>query len=280
MLYTFYENFNPWFWDQGIRIVLILIGAFVVHKFGGIVTEKITRKAIKPDAFGSPEAEKKREDTLITVVTKTLQILIWIVAILMVLAEIGINIAPLLAGAGVAGIAIGFGAQALIKDVLGGLFIIMENQYRVGDVVKLNETAGSVEDITLRTTILRDLDGNVHHVPNGLITKTTNLSKEFSGVNLDIGVGYNSDIEKVERVVNQVGEQMAQNEKFRDAIIEAPKFLRLTDFADSAMIIKIVGKTKPLKQWEVTGELRKQLKIAFDREGIEIPFPQRVIHQK
>jgi small conductance mechanosensitive channel len=197
----------------------------------------------------------------------------------MLLSEVGVAVGPLLAAAGIAGIAVGFGGQYLIRDLITGMFIIVENQYRVGDVVCFDNTCGLVERITLRMSTLRDLDGTVHHVPHGEVKKVSNLSKYFSRVNLNIGVAYSSDLEKVIQVINSVGEEMAEDLNWKDMIIKPPQFLRVDDFADSAIIMKIVGDTKPLKQWDVTGELRKRLKVAFDKEGISIPFPQRVIHQ-
>jgi small conductance mechanosensitive channel len=197
----------------------------------------------------------------------------------MILQEIGIPIGPLLAGAGIIGIAVGFGGQYLIKDLISGFFIFMENQYRIGDVVSFNDTSGLVEDITLRITTLRDMDGTVHHIPHGEITKVSNMSKYFARVNLNIGISYNSDIEHVIRVVNQIGLEMSEDPIWKEAIINPPQFLRIDNFADSSIIIKIVGDTQPLKQWDVTGELRKRIKITFDKEKIEIPFPQLVVHQ-
>jgi len=197
----------------------------------------------------------------------------------MILQEIGIAVGPLLAAAGIAGIAFGFGGQYLIRDLITGTFIIMENQYRIGDVVCFDGTCGSVEDISMRMTTLRDLDGVVHHVPHGEIKKVSNLSKYFARINLDIGVSYNSNLEKVIKVINKVGEALAKDPEWRDDILKTPQFLRVNDFAESAIIVKIIGETKSLKQWAVTGELRKRLKMAFDKEKIEIPFPQRVVHQ-
>jgi small-conductance mechanosensitive channel len=197
----------------------------------------------------------------------------------MILQEAGIKIGPILAGAGIVGLAFGFGGQYLIKDIITGLFIILENQYRIGDVINVDTIGGLVEDISLRKTILRDLDGTVHHIPHGEIKTVSNLSKGYARVNLDIGVSYSSDLEHVIKVINRTGKELAEDPLFKDLIIKPPQFLRVDDFADSAVIVKILGDTNPLKQWEVTGELRKRIKIAFDKEGIEIPFPQRVIHQ-
>lgn len=279
IIQKFIQIFIPWFFQSGVKIIAIILSAYFVRRFGMIFIEKIIRKAIVSDAFLAKEAEKKREDTLIRIVSGTLKIAVLVMALLMILSEIGIAIGPLLAAAGIAGLAFGFGGQYLIRDLISGLFIILENQYRVGDVVCLDATCGLVEDINLRMTILRDLDGTVHHVPNGEIKKSSNLSKNFSRVNLNINVAYDSNLEKVIDVINRVGNELAKDPQWKDFIIKPPQFLRVDDFADSAVVIKILGETQPLKQWDVTGELRKRIKIAFDKERIEIPFPQRVVHQ-
>lgn len=273
------DQFIPWVLSEGIKIILVIVFAYIVYKFSSVFVEKAVRKTIKSNHFLSKEAEKKRENTLIRVFNGTIKVIIWVVTLMMVLSELDINVGPILAAAGVAGLAFGFGGQYLIRDVISGLFIIIENQYRVGDVVCLGEKCGLVEDINLRLTTLRDLDGTVHHIPNGEIKDASNLSKNFSRVNLDIGIAYDSNLEKVIEIINKVGKDIAEDPDWKDFIIKAPQFLRVDDFAESAVIIKILGDTKPLKQWDVTGELRKRLKIAFDKEGIEIPFPQRVIHQ-
>ena len=278
VLQKFVQNITPWFLDHGVKIVAIIIVAYLIRKFAGIFIERIIRKIIISDHFLTKEAEKKREDTLIRIFTVSLGILIWLLALLMILQETGIAIGPLLAAAGIAGLAFGFGGQYLIRDLICGLFIIMENQYRIGDVVCFDGTCGLVEDISMRMTTLRDLDGIVHHVPHGEIKRVSNLSKYYARVNLNIGIAYNSDLEKVIGVVNRVGKELAEDVQWKEFITKPPQFLRVDDFADSAIIIKILGETKPIKQWDVAGELRKRLKIAFDKENIEIPFPQRVIH--
>lgn len=268
-----------WALSHGVRIALIVCGALLAHAIIKPVLERFIRRAIKPDAFLTKEAEQKRENTLIRVSESAVYVIITVVTVMMVLSELGVDIGPLIAAAGVAGIALGFGGQYLIRDVITGLFIILENQYRVHDVVCFDGTCGLVEDITLRMTILRDLDGTVHHVPHGEVKKVSNLSKHYARVNLNIGVSYDTDIEKAIDVVNRVGKGLAEDECWREYILKAPQFLRVDDFADSAVILKILGDTKPLKQWDVTGELRLRLKREFDKEGIVIPFPQRVVHQ-
>lgn len=273
------QKISPWLFNQGIKILAIVFVAYFVRRSIGIFIEKLVRKIVVADNSLSEEAEKKREDTLIRIFSTSAVIIVWIVASLMVLQEVGLPIGPLLATAGIAGLAVGFGGQHLIRDVICGLFIIMENQYRIGDVVALGGTRGLVEDISLRMTTLRDLDGVVHHVPHGEIKEVSNLSKGFARVNLDVGISYSSNLEQVISVVNKVGEDLANDPVWQELILKPPQFLRVNDFGDSALIIKILGETKPLKQWEVTGELRKRIKIAFDQEGIEIPFPQRVVHK-
>lgn len=260
-------------------MVVVALVAYAVYHFSGLFIERSVRRLIVSRQGVSKEAERKREDTLIRIISTAVAILVWIVAVLIIVEEAGYAIGPILAAAGVAGLALGFGGQYLIRDLISGLFIVLENQYRIGDVVSISGASGVVEDITLRMTTLRDLDGVVHHIPHGDVSKVSNMTKQFARINLDIGVAYNSDLEKVIEVINKVGLDLAEDEQWKDVIIKPPQFLRVDDFADSAVVIKILGDTQPLHQWEVAGELRKRIKIAFDTAGIEIPFPQRVIHQ-
>lgn len=278
ILSRFLNVFYPWLVSHGLKILAILVTAYIIRRFGKIFIEKIVCRAVVADHFLTKEAEEKREKTLINIFDATIKTLVWVLAALMILGEVGVSIGPLLAGVGIVGLAFGFGGQYLIRDIISGLFIILENQFRVGDVVCLDGTCGLVEDINLRIIVLRDLDGTVHHVPNGEIKRASNLSKHFARVNLNIGVAYNSSLEKVIEVINRVGGELARDPQWQDLIIKPPQFLRVDDFADSAIVVKILGETKPLKQWDVAGELRKRLKIAFDKEGIEIPFPQRTVH--
>lgn len=269
----------PWLLTSGLKIVLIVIGALILNKVVTSFIEKAVRIAVRPDGISSKEAEEKRENTLIQIFTTTANIALLTITGLMVLQEFGVEIGPILAAAGIVGLAFGFGGQYLIRDIISGLFIILENQYRIGDVVSFDNASGTVQEISLRKTTLRDLDGTVHHIPHGEIKKVSNFSKDFSRINLDVGVGYSSNLEHVIAVINRTGTELAQDDLWKDSIILVPQFLRVNDFADSAIMLKILGETLPSKQWEVTGELRKRLKVAFDREGIEIPFPQMVIHQ-
>ena len=271
----------PWFLSHGIKIIGILIAAVLLMRFGKVFIEKFVRKLITPDQVSKdPDAEKKREDTLIKIFTSALTALVWAMAILMVLGEFGISVGPLVAGAGVLGIAIGFGAQYVIRDFLAGLFIMLENQYRVGDVIEIAGVGGKVEDITLRKTVLRDIEGAVHHIPNGEIKVASNKSQEFSRVHLKIGVAYKEDMDHVFQVLNSVGKELANDPEWKDSILKEAQVSGIDDFADSAIIVKVLGETRPLKQWGVGRELRKRIKIAFDKENIEIPFPQVSVWQR
>lgn len=278
-LMSYLDNILPWALEHGVKIIFIIIGFFILNKIANRFIEKVVRITITADQLTSKDGEKKREDTLIKIFSTSSTILILTIATLMILGEIGLMIGPILAGAGIVGLAFGFGGQYLIRDIIAGLFIIIENQYRIGDVVSFGTIGGLVEDISLRMTTLRDMDGTVHHVPHGEIKTVSNMSKVFSRVNLNVGVSYSADLDHVINVVNKIGNDLANDEKWKDFIIKAPQFLRVDKLGDSAIDIKIVGDTLPIKQWDVTGELRKRIKIGFDKEGIEIPFPQRVIHQ-
>ena len=273
------SDFQSWLLNSGITIIFIIITALILLKFGHILIEKTVKKTIKRNG-DTKAAEEKRENTLIQVLNITLNVSVITISALMIMTELGINIAPLLAGAGIAGVALGFGAQYLVRDIITGIFILLENQYRVGDVVRIGTVSGVVERITLRITTLRDLDGIVHYIPNGEIKIASNMTKSKSKVNLNIGVAYNSDIDKVEKVINEVGNELAKDKEWKDKIREAPQVLRLNNLGDWAIEFKITGETEPMTQWAVTGELRKRLKKAFDKNGIEIPFPQTDIHIK
>ncbi len=276
---NYWTQLEPWILSHGIHIGIILIIAYISSKIMHRIIDKTVRVAIRTSKYSSSVAEVKREDTLINIFNTSLKIVILIIMSMMILQEFGIQIGPMLAAAGVVGLALGFGGQYLIRDLITGLFIILENQYRMGDIIEIDGTGGVVEDISLRKTTLRNLDGTIHHIPHGEIKKVSNLTKDFSRVNLDIGVSYNASLDEVIEVVNQTGIALAEDGDWKSAILKAPQFLRVDDFADSAVMIKIVGETEPLQQWAVAGEFRKRLKIAFDKAGIEIPFPQMVVHQ-
>lgn len=277
---TWSQTITPWLLSSGLRILFIIVVSFIIY----FISKKIIVKAIRVlvvnhdihDVDG--KGELQRENTLIQIFTITLKVSLAIIASLMIASEFGLQIGPILASAGVIGLALGFGGQYLIKDLISGLFIIMENQYRINDYIQAADKSGQVERITLRMTTLRDLDGNIHYLPHGEIKTVTNFSKQFSRININIGVGYGSDIDKVAALVNKVGAELAADTQWKKAILSAPQFLRVDELGDSAVIIKIIGDTQPSEQWSVAGEMRKRLYMAFNENNIEIPFPQRVVH--
>jgi small-conductance mechanosensitive channel len=267
-----------WLIDHGIRILIILVvGAvlwFALNKFLPPVVGRLMA-TIKGE---SKEGIKKRRDTLVGVLTGVGRVFIVVVAVMMILDEAGVPIASVLVGLGIAGLAIGFGAQYLIRDLIAGMFIIMENQYRVGDVARVADVAGLVEEVTLRKTVLRDLDGIVHHVPNGEIRVASNFTRHYARVNLNVSVAYGTDLDHAISVINRVGQELAKDEKWRKVIKSPPQVLRVDNLGDSGIDIKILGDVKPIEQWAVMGELRLRLKKAFDAEGIEIPWPHTKVY--
>ena len=226
----------------------------------------------------SDRAQMLRSQTLSGVIVGALAIIVWAIAIFSVLSEIGVPIGPMIAGFGIAGIAVGFGAQSMVKDMIAGFFIVAENQYRTGDVVSIAGIAGSVESINLRRTVLRDLDGKVHVVPNGQISVASNFTKFWSRINLNVGVAYKEDMDHVFAVLNEIGMELSGEDYWADKIIDPPQVLRLDSFDDSQITIKMLGVCRPLTQWEISGELRKRIKDRFDKEGIEIPFPHQTLY--
>ena len=201
-----------------------------------------------------------------------------IIAGLMLLKEINVDIRPILTAAGIGGIALGFGSQALVRDIISGFFLIIENQIRIGDVVKIGDKSGLVEAINLRTVILRDLEGVVHIIPNGSIQSISNMTKEWSRYIIDVAVAYKEDLDQVMDILAQTGKELQEDDRFAVYITEPIEILGVDNFADSAAIIKIMITTKPLKQWEVGRELRRRIKKTFDQHNIEIPFPHRTIY--
>ncbi len=268
-----------WAYAHLPRIILIIVGAWIVTRTTRLAGRKIIQYTEDDDPATKSEREKRAE-TLVHIARNAIKVFIYVVASFMILKEVGMDIAPLLAGVGIVGLAIGFGAQTLVKDFLTGFFIMMENQYRVGDVVKIGDHSGLVERIKLRTTVLRDLQGVVHIIPNGEVQSVNNMTYEWSRVVLDIGVAYKEDVDKVIQVLREVGSKMRQEEPYNQIMLEEPEILGVDSFGDSQVTIKMLAKTCPLKQWQVARELRRRIKHAFDQQGIEIPFPHRTLFMR
>ncbi len=268
-----------WFTQHGIRIiVIILIGAIVYFIFQKTVP-RFVRRTIDVRMKDKPKVEvQKRSRTISNVIRNTIGILIAVLVLFTILADVGVNIGPALASLGILGLAVGFGAQSLVKDIINGLFILIENQYGIGDVVQVAGISGLVQEVNLRRTILRDLDGIVHYIPNGEINIASNFTKEYSRVNMNVSVGYGEDLDRVIEVINRVCVKLAEEEEWKNKMIKIPQVLRVDALGESGVDIKVLGDTVPLAQWDIMGELRKRIKKEFDKEGIEIPWPHMKVY--
>jgi moderate conductance mechanosensitive channel len=269
------EKTYTWFLESGLRLLLIIIVGLVILRILRIVIVRFQNHLEKSDPSGEAH---KRATTLGTIIRTLGVILIIIVVALMILSELGINLAPLIAAAGIGGLAIGFGAQNLVRDVISGFFLIIENQVRVGDVVNINNKGGVVENITLRIIRLRDLHGTVHFIPHGQVTLVSNLTKDYSRYVFDVGVAYREDVDEVIGVLQEIGDGLANDPDFKSVILEPLEIMGLDRFEDSAIIIRARITTLPIQQWRVGREFNKRMKKVFDQRGIEIPFPHRTIY--
>lgn len=256
-------------------LVGLLLGLLVIARRVGTAIIRIGGRARA--GRETPIEREQRIETLVGVFRRTVEVVAFVLGVFLVLREVGIDVTPLLAGAGIAGIAVGLAAQSLIRDFLTGFFILLENQYTVGDVVQIGDKTGLVENVGLRTTTLRDLGGTVHVIPNGEITRVSNMTHEWSRAVLDIGVGYGEDIDRVRSLLERVGKEMRADPEWANVMLEDPQVLGVDALGDSAVVLKMVVKTEPIRQWDVARELRRRIKKAFDEEGIEIPFPQRTV---
>jgi len=272
------QSIQNWFLDHGIsNLIILLVGVVLWVIIKRAIPALVNRIMTRPRRGESREGLRRRADTLQAVFLGLGKILIILMVILVILSEY-VSVGPLLAGLGVVGIAVGFGAQYLIRDLIAGVFILIENQYRVGDVAKVADVTGLVEEINLRKTVLRDLDGIVHHVPNGEIRVASNYSRHFARVNLDISVSYGTDLDFAIEVINRVCKEMAEEEQWSQVMRTTPQVLRVNNLGDSGIDIKIIGDVKPLEQWNIMGQLRLRIKKAFDAEGIEIPWPHTKVY--
>lgn len=265
-----------WFRETGLAILLIVIGTFFLIRIVSYLSDKIF-KVVKEQRRGDKEFSK-RSDTLNSIFRNLWTITICSIAVIIILSELGLDIGPILATAGVLGLAIGFGAQSLVKDLISGFFILIEDQYRVGDVIQIGDKAGVVEKMTLKMTILRDLAGNVHFISNGDVGVVTNMTKGYSRYVFEIGVAYRENVDEVMKIMKQVDEDLRADPEYKDNIIEPLEILGLDKFADSAIIIKARITTEPIKQWRVGREYNRRLKKAFDENDIEIPFPHLTLY--
>lgn len=260
---------------RAARIGLVLLGGTAAY----LVLRAVRARIARASGDDTDEA-RQRAKTLATVFTTTGILVIVAVTLMMIVQEFGISLGPILATAGIAGLAVGFGAQTLVKDIISGFFILLENQYALGDAIDTAGVGGVVEKVNLRTTILRDVRGTVHVVPNGDIRVVSNKTKEWSRTVLEIGVGYGEDPDRVITVLEEIGVELRDDPVFGALLLDTPTVPGVEAFTDSAVVIRMMARTLPLKQWDVARELRRRIKHRFDAEGIEIPFPQRTIWHK
>lgn len=260
----------------GLRILLILLVAGLLMKLARKLIIAL-KSHMKEQAADNLE-ETKRIDTLGRVVRYIATVVIGVVAAVEILNEFGISIAPILTAAGVVGVAVGFGAQSLIKDYFTGFFILLENQIRQGDVVEISDKAGLVEEVTLRYIKMRDYSGNVHYVPNGSITTVTNMSRGYAQSVIDVGVAYREDLQEVMQIMTVVGQKLRADEEYGIKILDEMEMAGVDQLADSAVIIRCRFKVLPLEQWGVRREYLKRIKQAFDQHGIEIPYPHLTLY--
>lgn len=269
------EMISEWSFNKGIPALVILIVVLILIKALNFSIDKYFDRIIR--IKGDSELEK-RINTLKFTLKSVLNIIIVATGFTIILAKLGIDIGPILAAAGVLGVAVGFGAKRFVEDIITGLIILTEDQIRVGDVVKIADKDGFVEKVDLKMVVLRDLHGNVHYIRNGNIETITNMTRDYSRYVLDIGVSYRENVDEVIDVIRQVDEELRQDENFKHNILEPIEILGLDRFEDSAVIVRARTKTKPIKQWEVGREFNRRLKKRFDELNIEIPFPHRTIY--
>jgi small-conductance mechanosensitive channel len=270
------DKVGGWLLEHGVPILIIIGLAYLFYMIVKALAPPMLERMVRSRGRGrrARSEHAKRAQTLSSVVIQGTAIFIAIVALFMILSEVGLDITPLLAGAGVAGIALGFAAQSFVKDLIGGFLIIFENQFDVGDVIKVADVLGAVEEVNLRRTQIRDLDGVLHIIPNGEIRVASNYTMMWSRAHLNISVAYKEDLDRVMAVIRRVWEETADDPVWGSQLTsKSPWILRVNEFGDSGIVIKVVGETKPMVQWEVMGELRRRIKRAFDKEGIEIPWP-------
>lgn len=269
------ERGLEWLLTSGLRIVFIVGGILVALWLFRAAIRRV--QAILAGVAPTPE-QAKRAATLTHILRDVVVVAVVAIGSMLVLAEIGIDLKPILAAAGIGGLAIGFGAQSVVKDVISGFFLLLENQVRVGDVVTVGGTGGLVEAITLRTIVLRDLAGNVHIIPHGGVDRVTNMTKDYSRYVFDVRVAYREDPDEVIRVLQEIGAGLQQDPAFAPDILEPLEILGVDKFADSAVIIKCRVTTKPIQQWRVGREMNRRIKKTFDARGIEIPFPHHTVY--
>ncbi|MBZ4018322.1 mechanosensitive ion channel protein MscS [Streptomyces purpurogeneiscleroticus] len=279
-----------------LRILLIIAGAVIVRAVAKRAIDRAVQRILQPsdgengprrtgrgpavlqrDPSRANERRQQRARTIGAVLSSIVTIVVSVMGLAMILDQIGIALGPILASAGVVGLAIGFGAQSLVADYLSGMLIMIEDQYGVGDSVDLGEAVGEVEHVGLRLTQVRDLNGGLWHIRNGEIRRVRNDSQEWARAVLDVSVAYDANLDTVYSVLEETGQAMRQDPEFQDVLLEEPSIWGVQSLDADGVVVRVVVKTAPLKQWGVTREMRRRAKEALDAAGIEIPFPQRTV---
>ncbi len=269
-----------WVIGKPAAILLVVLVAVVARWLASKAIDRVVRRAevaIVPGARAAHTRRAQRARSLGTLLKSITTTVIFGIAFVMVLSEVGVDVAPILASAGVLGLAIGFGAQNLVKDFLSGVMMMIEDQYGVGDAVDLGEAIGTVEAVGLRVTRVRDVNGTVWYVRNGEILRVGNQSQNWARTVLDVNVGYSEDLVRVRRILEEVAHGLWEDDDFHDVVIEEPEVWGVENLGPDAVVVRVTLKTAPLEQWAVAREMRQRIKARFDHEGIVIPLPQRVV---
>ena len=261
-----------------VQVLIIVAVTWILLWLVKKAVRKLINARIPRIREESEEQLSSRAETLASVVNRVISFITWFIAFMMILTVFGINVAPIIAAIGLAGLAVGFAAQNIIRDYFHGFFIIMEDWFRVGEVATCSGQTGVVESMGLRLTVLRDLNGTMHVIPNSKIDQTSNMAREWARINLDISVGYNENLDRVFQVVNDVCTKFKEDSEWSEHMLTTPEVVRVNNLGDSGIEIKVMGDTKPMQQWALMGELRKRIKERFDEEGIEIPWPHTKVY--
>jgi moderate conductance mechanosensitive channel len=275
-----WQRFLEWeiLLPRAVKIVVVIFVAIIIYRLIKVLIGRLLNREIDEEDPLVRRLREQRAQTMASLLGNVAAVSVVVITALTVMDIMLENIGPILASFGILGLAISFGAQSLVKDVISGTFLLMEGQYGVGDVVKVSDVSGLVEKITLRTTVLRDIEGAVHIVPNGEITRVTNMTKAWSRAVLHVGVAYKEDVDRVMDVLRDILREFQADPEWGALLLEDPVVPGVESFADSAIMIRIMAKTLPLKQWDVARELRRRIKKRFDAEGIEIPFPHMTFY--
>jgi small conductance mechanosensitive channel len=289
-------NLTNWFIDKPLRILIILVLAWILARLARRWVRRFVTRVVAPEktsterlgqlgielprSLAAPEPDPRRlarANSISIVLTSTTVVAVWVIAGLTILGTVGIQLGPLLAGAGIAGVALGFGAQSLVKDCIAGLFMLIEDQYGIGDVVDLGEAVGVVEEVSLRTTVLRSLDGTVWHVPNGVVQRVGNRSQLWSVAVIDVDVAYDSDLDQARSLLQRAADEVCATDEFSEMVLEEPTVLGVEALAADGISLRLTVKVTPGAQWNLQRAIRQHVKHVFDEAGVEIPFPQRTV---